>query len=78
MKSVICKEIFRDIKKSKGRFFSIVAIVSLGVMLFSGVKIAPIDMKKSADSYYDHYNLMDIQLVSTLGLTDEDVEEIKK
>lgn len=78
MKSVIWKDIFRDIKKSKGRFFSIVAIVSLGVMLFSGVKVAPIDMKKSADSYYDDYNLMDIQLVSTLGLTDEDVEEIKK
>lgn len=78
MKNIIWKDIFRDIKKSKGRFFSIVAIVALGVMLFSGVKIAPIDMKKSADAYYDDFNLMDIRLVSTLGLTDEDIEEVKK
>lgn len=78
MKNIIWKDIFRDIKKSKGRFFSIVAIVALGVMLFSGVKIAPIDMKKSADAYYDNFNLMDIRLVSTLGLTEEDVEEVKK
>lgn len=78
MKSIIWKDIFRDISKSKGRFFSIVSIVSLGVMLFSGVKVAPIDMKESADSYYDDYNLMDIKLMSTLGLTNEDVEAVEK
>ena len=38
-------------------------------MLFAGVKIAPIDMKATADKYYDDYNLMDLRVVSTLGLT---------
>ena len=35
-------------------------------------------MKKTADQYYDDYNLMDIKSISTLGFTDEDVNEIKK
>ena len=77
MKNALWKDIFRDINKSKGRFFSIASIIALGVMLFAGVKIAPIDMKATADKYYDDYNLMDLRVVSTLGLTDEDVKDIK-
>ena len=75
MKNALWKDIFRDINKSKGRFFSIASIIALGVMLFAGVKIAPIDMKATADKYYDDYNLMDLRVVSTLGLTDEDVKD---
>ena len=78
MKNALWKDILRDINKSKGRFISIAAIITLGVMLFTGVKIAPIDMKATADKYYDDYNLMDIRITSTLGLTDNDVDEIKK
>ncbi|MCC3869244.1 hypothetical protein [Terrisporobacter mayombei] len=78
MKSALNKDFIRDILKSKGRFFSIVAIVALGVAFFSGVKSAPIVMKTSSDKYYDNYNLMDVKVISTLGLTDKDVDEIKK
>ncbi|MBM6837038.1 FtsX-like permease family protein, partial [Clostridium saudiense] len=78
MKSALWKDIFRDIKKSKGRFISIVSIIALGVMLFTGVKITPLDMKGSADKYYDDYNLMDLRIISTLGLTDNDVSDIKQ
>ena len=35
-------------------------------------------MKSSADKYFDEYNLMDIRVVSPIGLTDDDVAEIKK
>jgi len=55
MKNALWKDILRDINKSKGRFISIAAIITLGVMLFTGVKIAPIDMKATADKYYDDY-----------------------
>lgn len=75
-KSALIKDIFRDIKKSKGRFLSIAAIIALGVAFFSGLKIAPEVMKFTADKYYDEYNLMDIRVVSTLGLTDEDLKAI--
>ena len=78
MRSALNKDFIRDILKSKGRFISIVAIVALGVAFFTGVKSAPLVMQKSSDKYYDDYNLMDIRLLSTLGLTDKDVEEIKK
>ena len=78
MKNAFFKDVVRDIKKSKGRFFSIFAIIALGVAFFSGVKVAPIDMKKTADKYYDDNNFMDLTLYSTLGFTDEDIESIKK
>ena len=35
-------------------------------------------MKITADKYFDDYRLMDIRVVSTMGLTEKDVEEIKK
>ena len=72
------KDMFRDIKKSKGRFLSIVAIIALGVGFFSGLKISPQVMKFTADKYYDDYNLMDIRVVSTLGLTVDDVKAIEE
>lgn len=77
MKKALSKDIVRDIKKSRGRFISILCIVALGVAFFSGIKISPIDMKMTADKYYDDYNLMDIKILSTLGLTDDDVEAVK-
>ncbi|WP_242824225.1 ABC transporter permease [[Clostridium] dakarense] len=78
MKSILNKDIIMDIKKSKGRFLSILFIVALGVAFFSGIKVSPTVMKNTSDKYYDDYNLMDIKLISTLGLTDDDVSEIKK
>ncbi|MBD7915349.1 ABC transporter permease [Clostridium sp. Sa3CUN1] len=78
MKNAFLKDVLRDIKKSKGRFFSIFAIITLGVAFFSGIKVAPIDMKRTADKYYDDYNFMDLTLYSTLGFNDEDISEIKK
>lgn len=78
MKSALRKDFIRDIKNSKGRFISILLIVALGVAFFAGIKDAPLVMKKTSDSYYDEYNLMDIRISSTLGLTDDDVDAIKK
>lgn len=77
MKKALNKDIIRDILKSKGRYFSIMIIVALGVAFFSGIKISPIVMRETVDSYYDKYNFMDIELISTLGLTDNDVKSIK-
>ena len=77
-KNAFMKDVIGDIKKSKGRFFSIFAIIALGVAFFSGIKVSPVDMKRTADKYYDDYNLMDLTLYSTLGFTDEDIDEISK
>lgn len=77
MKKSINKDIARDILKSKGRYFSIMLIVALGVAFFSGIKISPIVMRRTVDDYYDKYNFMDVEVISTLGLTDKDADKIR-
>ena len=77
MGSALLKDILREIKKSLGRFLSILLIVALGVAFFAGVKASVPDMKYTADAYFDAYNMQDIQLISTVGFTEEDVEAIR-
>ena len=67
----------RAIWKGKKRFFSIMLITTLGVAMFSALKVACVDLKKSADGFLDEQNLFDIQVVSTLGMTDEDVKALQ-
>ena len=73
MPSSYLKDIFREIKISLGRFLSILCIVAIGVAFFAGIKASAPDMKNSADMYFDKYNVQDIQIYSTLGLTKKDV-----
>lgn len=67
------KDIWRAIWKGKKRFFSIMLITILGVGMFTGLKAACEDLRYSADVFLDAQNLYDICVVSTLGLTDDDV-----
>lgn len=78
MGSALWKDILREIKKSLGRFFSIMMIVAIGVAFFAGVKASVPDMKHTADKYFDDYHLMDIRVLSTFGLTEDDVKTIQK
>ena len=78
MRSALLKDILREIRKSLGRFLSILLIVALGVAFFAGVKASVPDMKYTADAYFDEYNMQDIQLISTVGFTDEDVDAIRQ
>ena len=77
-KHILIKDFLREVKSSHNRFLSILVIVMLGVAFFSGIRAASPDMELSADLYYDQAELMDIRVLGTLGLTDEDVEELKK
>ena len=77
MKFSLFKDSFREIGKNVGRFFSIFLIVALGTAFFSGIKAAAPDMKNTADLYYDQYNMMDIRILSTMGLTDGDIAAIR-
>lgn len=78
MPKVFFKNILQEIRHSFGRFFSILCIVMIGVAFFAGVKASAPDMKYSADQYFDKYNVQDIQVYSTLGLTQDDLKEIRK
>ena len=69
---------FRKIKNSLGRFLSLIFIVALGSAFFSGIREASMDMIKTVDEYYDSTNIMDYKIISTMGLTDGDLESIKE
>ena len=71
------KDFIREIKGNKGRFLSIFFIVLLGAAFFSGIRSSGGDMKYTADYYFDEYDLMDIEVMSTLGLTDDDLKDIE-
>lgn len=77
-KKALRKDFRMEIKKSPGRFMSIFFIVAIGVAFFSGIRSAEPDMKVTGDAYYDAQNLMDIKVISTLGLTGDDVSALKK
>lgn len=77
MKKAYNKDIWRAIWKGKKRFFSIMLITTLGVAMFSALKVACEDLKQSADAFLDEQNLFDIQVVSTLGMTDADVDALQ-
>ncbi|MFV0351463.1 MAG: FtsX-like permease family protein [Oscillospiraceae bacterium] len=51
-------------------------ITALGVAILTGIYAACKDMYHSADQFYDKQNLYDIRIVSTLGLTKQDVEAL--
>lgn len=73
-KIALWKDTFREIRKSKIRFLSILAIILLGVAFFAGISATGPVMIKTADQYYKKHDLMDFQVLSTMGLNDEDVE----
>jgi len=78
MKKALLKDTFFEIKNNFKRFLSILLIVLLGVGFFAGIKATSPDMQITLDKYFDDQNAFDIQLVSTLGLTNKDVLAIKE
>ena len=74
----VTKNIFREIKRTKNRFFSIFTICAIGVGFFSGVRAAGSDMKMTADNYYDDHQLFDLRVMSTFGLTDGDLQALEQ
>src|SRR5699024_1503159 len=71
------KSITREILSSKARFASILVIILLGVAFYSGIKSSGPDMNKAINNLYKNQNLMDSKIVSTLGLSDKDLDLLK-
>ena len=77
-KHMLLKDFLQEVKKTKNRFLSILLIAGLGVAFLSGIRAASPDMKLSADAFYDESRLMDVRVMGTLGLTEEDVKEVEQ
>ena len=78
MKRALRKDSLREIRRNPGRFISIFFIIALGAAFFTGIRSAKYDMKYSADLYYNSASLMDMRVLSDLGLTDDDLEALRQ
>ncbi len=76
VKKALLKDCFKEIKKSYKRFISILLMALLGVGFFAGLRASSPDMVDSIDSYYKSQNVYDIEVMSTLGLTDDDIQAL--
>ncbi len=77
MNKAYSKDIWRTVRREKKRFGSLLLITALGVTMLSGLRAACSDLRHTADAFYDGQNLYDISIVSTMGLTAEDVEALQ-
>ena len=66
----------RTIERSFSRFISIISIVALGVSFFGGMNAIAPNMYDTATKYVHDTNAMDIQIISTAGLTENDLSVI--
>ena len=68
------KDFLREVQHSKSRFLSIFILAALAVAFLSGLRATAPDMKRTLDTYMDEAQFMDVQVLSTLGLTGEDID----
>ncbi|WP_207658113.1 ABC transporter permease [Ruminiclostridium sufflavum] len=74
---MIYKNALMKIKKSFGRYISLLIIVLVGVGFYAGIQSSAPDFIGIADSYYHDYSLMDFKIVSTMGLSENDAAALE-
>lgn len=78
MNALTLKNLLREIKRTFTKFLSIFAICALGVAFFAGIRATGPDMKEAGDRLYNTYNLSDISVISTSGLTADNIRDLEK
>ena len=77
MSNRLLTDTIREIKNTRSRFLSIMVLSALAVCFLAGLRATAPDMKRSADSYLDEQKLMDLRVVGTLGITEEDAQVLE-
>ena len=75
---LLLKSTMIKIKKSMGRFISILLIVALGMGFFAGIRSSSPSMFTTINEYFNKNNLMDVKILSTMGLTNDDASALKE
>ena len=70
------KKMIRDILKNKSQFITILLMVAIGVMVYSGIEAYMDGMRDTANKFYEDYNLQDINVLGK-GFTEKDLDNIK-
>ena len=66
----------RTVRQTLKRFVALAVICTLGATMLVGLRASCLDLRCSADEFFDAQNLFDVRVQSTLGLTDDDVEAL--
>lgn len=77
MSNRLLTDTIREIKNTRSRFLSIMVLSALAVCFLAGLRATAPDMKRSADAYLDAQKLMDLRVVGTLGITEEDASVLE-
>ena len=70
------KNILREMKGNMSRMVSLFGIVALGVMMLTGLMSFAPSMRIAGQEYYVQQNVFDLRVLSTLGLSEEDITAI--
>ena len=65
------------IKENLKTFFSIMILTALGVGFLVGMKSTVPNLKHTVEKYYNDYNVMDLELKSSMGFTEEELTAFK-
>ena len=71
------KKMLRDILKNKSQFITILLMVMIGVMVYSGIEAYMDGMTYTADTFYSENNLQDINVLGQ-NFTKKDLDDVKK
>ena len=75
--NMLLKNTIRKVKKSFGRYLSLMIIILLGVGFYTGITTSIPDIQDKQTSYYDETSLADLKVISTLGFNDSDIAAMK-
>ncbi len=77
-KNRLTTDALREVKNTFSRFLSILVLSGLAVAFLAGLRAAAPDMEYTADNYFDDSHFMDAYVLSTLGLTGEDLDALSR
>ena len=75
-KNRLLTDFIREVRHTYSRFLSILLLSALAVAFLVGLRATAPDMEYTADNYYDSHHLMDGYVLSTMGLTQEDLQAL--
>ena len=75
---MLVKNSLKKIGKSFGRFASLIAIILIGTGFYAGIRQSTPAIRDAQTEFVTSSNMMDFHIVSTLGITEDDVEALSK
>ncbi|HEO8614161.1 TPA: FtsX-like permease family protein [Streptococcus suis] len=76
-KKIYWKDMRQSLLSSKGRFLSIFSLMMLGALALTGLKVTAPNMEKTAQAYIASHRTMDLAVISGLGLSQVDLDELE-